>query len=88
MILIVKMNIFLISKVILFLKSTCDDISEKNISRIFSSLDDTGDASVEFEEFKVSRKMCRRSISQEVVKGMKENGWKKCETNKEGEGRF
>ena len=42
-----------LSEVILFLKSMCDDISEENIMRIFESLDDSGDKSVDFDEFKV-----------------------------------
>ena len=42
-----------LSEVILFLKSMCDDISEENIIKIFESLDDSGDKSVDFDEFKV-----------------------------------
>ena len=41
---------------ILFLKSLTDDLSEENIEKIFEGLDDSGDKSIDFEEFKVSLK--------------------------------
>ena len=39
---------------VLFLKSITDDLSEENIEKIFDGLDETGDKSIDFEEFKVS----------------------------------
>ena len=41
-------------EVVLFLKSITDDLSEENIEKIFDGLDETGDKSIDFEEFKVS----------------------------------
>ena len=40
-------------EVILFLKSLTDDLSEENIEKIFEGLDETGDKTIDFEEFKV-----------------------------------
>ena len=40
-------------EVVLFLKSITDDISTDNIEKIFDGLDDSGDRSIDFEEFKV-----------------------------------
>ena len=40
-------------EVVLFLKSITDDISTENIEKIFDGLDDSGDRSIDFEEFKV-----------------------------------
>ena len=40
-------------EVVLFLKSITDDISEENVEKIFDGLDDSGDQSIDFEEFKV-----------------------------------
>ena len=42
------------SEVILFLKSITDDISDENLDKIFANLDQSGDRSVDFEEFKVT----------------------------------
>ena len=42
-----------LAEVVLFLKSMCNDISEDNIAKIFSSLDEDGCDSVSFDEFKV-----------------------------------
>ena len=41
-------------EVVLFLKCITDDLSEENIEKIFDGLDETGDKSIDFEEFKVS----------------------------------
>ena len=41
-------------EVILFLKSLTDDLSEENIEKIFNGLDETGDKTIDFEEFKVT----------------------------------
>ena len=43
-------------EVVLFLKSITDDISTENIEKIFDGLDDSGDRSIDFEEFKVKQK--------------------------------
>ena len=40
-------------EIVLFLKSITDDISEENVEKIFDGLDDSGDQSIDFEEFKV-----------------------------------
>ena len=50
-----------LSEVILFLKSMCDDISDDNIAKIFSSLDEDGGNSVDFDEFKVC-KICTPTL--------------------------
>ena len=42
-------------EVVLFLKSITDDISTENIEKIFDGLDDSGDRSIDFEEFKVKQ---------------------------------
>ena len=44
-------------EVVLFLKSITDDISTENIEKIFDGLDDSGDRSIDFEEFKVIEKI-------------------------------
>ena len=44
-------------EVVLFLKSITDDISEENVEKIFDGLDDSGDQSIDFEEFKVEMEM-------------------------------
>ena len=40
-------------EIVLFLKSITDDISEENVEKIFDGLDDSGDRSIDFDEFKV-----------------------------------
>ena len=40
-------------EVVLFLKSITDDLSEENIEKIFDGLDETGDKSIDFKEFKI-----------------------------------
>ena len=40
-------------EVVTFLKSITDDLSTDNIEKIFDSLDQSGDRSVDFTEFKV-----------------------------------
>ena len=42
-----------LEEVVLYLKSITDDISVENIEKIFEGLDDSGDKSIDFEEFKV-----------------------------------
>ena len=42
-----------LSEVVLYLKSTCDDISDDNIDKIFANMDSTGDKKIIFAEFKV-----------------------------------
>ena len=44
-----------LSEVVTFLKSITDDLSTDNIERIFDSLDQSGDRSVDFTEFKVNK---------------------------------
>ena len=41
-------------EIVLFLKSITDDLSEENVEKIFNGLDDSGDRSIDFEEFKES----------------------------------
>ena len=43
-----------LSEVVTFLKSITDDLSTENIENIFDSLDQSGDRSVDFVEFKVN----------------------------------
>ena len=42
-----------LNEVVLYLKSTCDDISDDNIDKIFANMDSTGDKKIIFAEFKV-----------------------------------
>ena len=44
-----------LSEVVTFLKSITDDLSTDNIEKIFDSLDQSGDRSVDFKEFKVNK---------------------------------
>ena len=44
-----------LSEVVTFLKSITDDLSTDNIEKIFDSLDQSGDRSVDFKEFKVNQ---------------------------------
>ena len=44
-----------LNEVVLYLKSTCDDISSDNIDKIFANLDTTGDKKIDLAEFKVGR---------------------------------
>ena len=43
-----------LAEVVTFLKSITDDLSTENIENIFDSLDQSGDRSVDFKEFKVN----------------------------------
>ena len=43
-----------LAEVVTFLKSITDDLSTENIENIFDSLDQSGDRSVDFTEFKVN----------------------------------
>ena len=72
-------------EVVLFLKSITDDISTENIEKIFDGLDDSGDRSIDFEEFKV-RTPHNKSFTnpnlhlQTVMHNLTDNGWNRCDT--------
>ena len=54
-------------EVVLFLKSITDDISTENIEKIFDGLDDSGDRSIDFEEFKVSTPQNKTKALQTLI---------------------
>ena len=47
-------NSLTLTEVILFLTSITDDLSEKNIEKIFNGIDSSGDKIIDFMEFKVN----------------------------------
>ena len=46
-------SVNILNKVVLFLKSITNDLSESNIEKIFNGIDSSGDMKIDFIEFKV-----------------------------------
>ena len=46
-------SVNILNKVVLFLKSITNDLSESNIEKIFNGIDSSGDMKIDFLEFKV-----------------------------------
>ena len=70
-------------EVVLFLKSITDDISTENIEKIFDGLDDSGDRSIDFEEFKVKQNKTETNpdhLIKTVMNNLTDNGWSRCDT--------